>query len=145
MVASDTEIPQWTSSYNEHDLAFPSPPGAPSPRVGIQAASVTGPGQIAVSWDVAFARSPVQYALYLQTAPFDFAADVRLRNAARVALKRQMGFGYQTGTGVTASTVAHQAVVSVVPGSTYYLCIRAFDESANMNEELNTMWTSVAV
>jgi len=58
---ADTMAPVWNSTYNANNLGFPTPPGAPDPRVGFQQA-VTGPelASVIVRWDLAMDYMGVQ-------------------------------------------------------------------------------------
>ena len=59
----DSTPPVWTSTYNENIQPFPTPPGAPVPRVGIQEV-IAGKDDVTVRWDVALDKNRVGYALY---------------------------------------------------------------------------------
>ncbi|MHC4953187.1 MAG: hypothetical protein ACYTGZ_04805 [Planctomycetota bacterium] len=131
--AIDAEPPVWTSTWNDNNTAFPEPPRAPTPRVGIQQA-VASPDTVVVRWDVALDRSRVGYALYYQDAPFDFAGDPELSGATRMVLPHDLGDGYAEGPGRT--TFPHQAhVTGLDADKLYHFCIRAFD--VHGNEESN--------
>lgn len=130
---SDASPPAWTSTYNDNDSGVV--PGEPTPRVGIQEV-VAGPSSLTVRWDIALDLNRVGYALYYQTTPFDFGADPALSSATRLILRPEPGAGYDGGVG--PDVFANQATVSnLVPGQTYHLLIRAFDESAAANEDTN--------
>jgi hypothetical protein len=125
--------PTWTSTYNVHESD--SPAGPPDPRVGIQQV-VPGRGSLTVRWDVALNLNRVQYALYLQTTPFNFGADPSLSGARRIVLTPSVGAGYADGPG--PSTYPNEATVTgLSSGQTYYLVIRAFDATSAGNEEQN--------
>ncbi len=131
---TDTTAPVWTSTYNPRTGLIPI---EPAPRVGIQAV-IPGRGQLTVRWDVALDLNPVKYALYYQTAPFDFAADPKLAAATRVELVPQVPAAYTSGIG--PDRFPYEAVVGgLTPGTLYYLLIRAFDTSAAANEDTNTV------
>jgi hypothetical protein len=91
-----------------------------------------------VRWDVAVDRSGVEYTLYYQKTPFDFAADPDLENAEKMALIPDVGDGYQYGAG--PDTWPYQAAVeNLDAGETYYFVIRARDLSQSGHEEKNTV------
>lgn len=137
----DHTPPVWSSTYNDTST---SPPSSPTPRVGIQQA-VLGPtpGSVVVRWDVALDLNRVGYALYYRTTPFDFAADPGLTQAARIVLSPEVGEGYVLGVG--PGVYPFQQTVAVPPGATYYLVIRAFDDSPDANEDTNTTTLAVTV
>jgi len=130
---TDTAPPAWTSTFNvnESPQGVPEPP---TPRVGVQAVEA-GPASLTVRWDVALDMNRVRYALYYQTRPFDFSADPLLSGATRVVLTPGMGRGYAHAPGVYPY---EGTVTGLIPGRTYYLVLRAFDESPAANEEPNT-------
>jgi hypothetical protein len=131
----DTTPPVWTSTYNDHANAYPTPAGEPTPRVGIQEV-VPGPGSLTVRWDVALDMNRVRYALYYQTSPFDFVGDPTLQAATRRVLVPFVGQNYASGA--APGVYPHEAsIANLVPGQTYYLVIRAFDDSPAANEEQN--------
>lgn len=119
---SDTGPPAWTSTYNDRDPGYPTPPGEPTPRVGVQQV-VAGPGTLTVRWDVALDLNRVGYVLYYQTTPLDFD---NLGRATRVELRGEPGAGYEDGVG--PGVFANEATITgLTPGQTYYLAIRAVD------------------
>jgi hypothetical protein len=129
----DTSPPVWTSTYNDNDRGSPAPM-EPTPRVGIQEV-VPGPGQLTVRWDVALDLNRVGYALYYQKTPFDFARQ-GTASATRLVLRHEPGAGYVRGVG--PNVYANQAAVTnLLPGETYYLLIRAFDDSPAAHEDDN--------
>jgi hypothetical protein len=129
----DHTPPVWSSTFNTNtNIVAPQPP---TPRVGVQEME-GGAGAITVRWDVALDLNPVRYALYLQTRPFDFAADPDLTQATRYVLTPEVGANYASGPGPT--TFPYQATVGgLSPGTGYYGVIRAFDTSPAANEEKN--------
>jgi hypothetical protein len=130
----DHDPPQWTSTYNDHQTL---PAVAPTPRVGIQQAEAAG-GSLTVRWDVALDENRVQYVLYAQPQPFDFAADPTLSAATRTLLTPTVPDAYLAGVG--PDSYPYQATLSSFPeGQTQYLIIRAVDESPNANEDTNTI------
>jgi hypothetical protein len=132
----DRTPPIWSSTYNANTNSVA--PGPPTPRPGVQEV-VAGARSLTVRWDVALDLNPVNYALYLQTRPFDFSSDPDLTQATRIVLTPQIGAGYPDGPG--PSTYPYEATVGgLQPGQTYYVVIRAFDTSPFANEEKNTMW-----
>lgn len=127
----DGAPPVWSSTWNVGG----APASAPAPRSGVQEI-VPGPGSLTVRWDVALDLHPVRYAAYVQTVPFNFAADPSLASANRILLTPEVGAGYADGPGPT--TFPYQAVIGgLTPGQTYYVVIRAFDASPAANEERN--------
>ena len=133
---SDTVGPVWTSTYNDHNPGYPTPPAAATPRVGIQEV-VAGAGSLTVRWDVALDLDRVRYALYYQTSPFDFTGDPELESATRLVLEPSTGARY-AGEGGHAGVFAYeQTIKNLVPGQVYYLVIRAFDDAPTANEEHN--------
>jgi len=130
----DTTAPAWNSTYNANNQGFPTPPGEPNPRVGIQQA-VTGPvlGSVTVRWDLAMDYNRVQYQLYYQNAPFDFSVDPALTSATRLELQGSPGAGYSSGP--KPSAYANEALISnLVEGQTYYFVIRAQDAAGNVDQ-----------
>jgi len=126
---TDASPPAWTSTYNTNVFAFPTPPNAPTPRVGIQAV-VPGTGSLTVRWDVALDYNGVGYALYYQKTPFDFSTDPNLTAATRVVLEPRVGAGYEDGVGPNRYPY-EQTIEGLEKGTTYYCCIRAFDGVGN--------------
>jgi hypothetical protein len=138
---TDAEPPRWTSSWMDRS-SYPETPVEPTPRVGIQQA-VAGPGNLTVRWDVAMDLNRVGYAVYYQTAPFDFAADPELDGATRVILDGRPTGAYAGGVG--PGIYAHEATVTgLEPGRTYYLVVRAFDDAAVANEDDNQVVMTAA-
>jgi len=137
---SDVTPPAWTSTYNDTST---SPPSPPTPRVGIQQA-LPGPvaGSVLVRWDVALDLHRVSYALYYQTAPFDFVRDPKLSQAKRLVLSPEVGDDYPRGVGPSVYPY-QQLVPGLRSGATYHLVIRAFDGSLAQNEETNTSTLTV--
>lgn len=133
----DHQAPTWSSTYNANAHAWPVPPDAPTPRVGLQEVE-PGPGSLTVRWDVALDKHPVRYKLYLQTRPFDFAADPGLSSAASIFLNPRVARGYDRGPG--PGIYPFEATLSgLTPGRTYFLLLRAVDESPRRNEDANTV------
>jgi hypothetical protein len=133
-VWEDRVPPVWSSTFNENRTpeGIPAPP---TPRVGLREVE-PGAGSLTVRWDVALDMNRVRYALYLQTRPFDFAADPGLSAAERRVLTPGMGRGYPDGP--APGVYPYEATVTgLVSGRTYYLVLRAFDESPAANEERN--------
>jgi len=134
----DHDPPQWTSTYNDHQTL---PAVAPTPRVGIQQAVASG-GSVTVRWDVALDENRVQYVLYAQPQPFDFAGDPTLSAATRTVLTPTVPDAYVAGVG--PDSYPYEATLSSFPsGQTQYLLILAADLSPNANEETNTVVLSV--
>jgi endo-alpha-1,4-polygalactosaminidase (GH114 family) len=131
---ADAEPPVWTSTWNDRP-GYPAIPTEPTPRVGIQEV-VAGPSTLTVRWDVALDLGRVGYVLYYQTTPFDFAADPLLCTATRLPLTPQPTTRY--GDGVGPGSYPNEATLTnLVAGQTYYLLIRALDDSPAANEEQN--------
>ncbi|MFK7965967.1 MAG: hypothetical protein AB8C46_18560 [Burkholderiaceae bacterium] len=133
-VREDTTAPSWNATFNANNPGFPTPPGAPDPRVGIQQA-VTGPdlGSVVVRWDLAMDYNQVQYQLYYQTEPFNFATDPDLTLAQRLDLQGVPGAGYSTGP--KPSAYANEALITdLEEGQTYYFVIRARDAAGNVDQ-----------
>jgi hypothetical protein len=129
---ADTDPPVWTSTYNDHNV---TPAVQATPRVGIQQAAGSG-GKITVLWDVALDKTGVNYALYMQPTPFDFAGDPMLTHAKRIVLAPTMPAAYLDGVG--PGRFPYQAAITdLTPGKTEYLVIRAFDNAKPSNEETN--------
>jgi hypothetical protein len=129
---ADTAPPEWTSTYNDNVLPFPQPPGAPTPRVGIQEAKA-GSDSITLRWDVALDQNRVGYALYRSETPFDFDGDPALAGYERLVLEPAVGAGYENGVG--PGVYAHQASLEgLAPGVAQYLAIRAFDALGNEDQ-----------
>jgi len=129
---TDTVAPVWTSTYNDKVGAVPE---EPTPRVGIQEVAA-GRGQLTVRWDVALDMNRVGYALYYQARPFDFAADPKLGGATRVVLTPTVPRTYVAGVG-PGRFPYESTLIGLRAGTTYYLVIRAFDQSPAANEETN--------
>lgn len=130
----DTTAPSWNSTYNVNNTGFPTPPGEPNPRVGIQQAA-TGPalGSVTVRWDLAMDYNRVQYQLYYQSMPFDFSGDPALTLASKLDLQGSPGAGYSSGP--KPSAYANEALISnLVEGQTYYFVIRARDAAGNVDQ-----------
>lgn len=137
----DVMPPQWSSTYNVNTPSWPTPAGAPVPRTGIQAVSVSN-SNLTIAWDVAMDMNRVSYALYYQKTPFDFIADPNLTAATRVVLTPTAGTGYAQAwkssnpNAVLQSTYPNQQVITgLAGGGIYYFLIRAFDSVGN--EEKN--------
>ncbi len=132
----DSTPPVWTSTFNDHQAI---PVGEPTPRVGIQEAHSDG-GRITVRWDVALDQHRVDYVLYAQPTPFDFAADPRLTRATRIPLAAATAMPDDYAQGSGPHRYPYQATVSgLTPGELHYLMIRAVDQSAAANEDDNTI------
>ncbi len=125
--------PRWSSTYNDNDRTFPTPPEAPTPRVGVQEV-VAGPGCAIVRWDVAVDFDRVSYTLYYDDQPLDFAGDPDLAAATAITVVPEQADGYATSYGPTV--FANQTTVTgLTSGTRYYFCLRAAD--ARGNEEKN--------
>ncbi|MCA8977348.1 MAG: hypothetical protein KDC98_21680 [Planctomycetes bacterium] len=131
---ADTSPPVWSSTYNDNPQSYPTPPGAPTPRVGIQRVTA-GVGSATIYWDIAKDPTGVGYALYSQSTPFDFVADPLLHGARRTVLVPELGGGYSAGVG--PGIYPYQATVTGLDnGTTWYFCLRAFDRLGH--EDSNT-------
>jgi hypothetical protein len=129
----DSTPPAWSSTFNDHEAV---PVGEPTPRVGIQQATGGG-GKVTVRWDVALDEHRVDYVLYAQPEPFDFAGDPTLSKAKRYPLEPRRPDDYSKGPG--PDRYPYEAVVSDLPsGQPQNLVIRAVDESPAGNEDTNT-------
>jgi hypothetical protein len=132
---ADVDPPVWTSSYNNNAPGFPTPPGDPTPRVGVRQV-MQGSRQLTLRWDVARDKHPVGYAAYYRTTPFDFAGDPLLRNATRVELSPVAPVDYPGFGG--PSIVANEATIGgLTANQLHYVVVRAFDRSPARNEEQN--------
>ncbi|HVZ86037.1 MAG TPA: hypothetical protein VHG72_03660, partial [Polyangia bacterium] len=137
---TDTTPPAWTSTWNDTNT---SPPSPPTPRVGIQqAVAGAAAGSVVLRWDVALDLNRVGYALYYQTAAFDFTGDPQLTHATRVVLSPGVGDGYVMGVGPHTYPY-QQTITGLTSGATYYLLIRAFDSSPAANEDANTRYLAI--
>ncbi|MFK7740298.1 MAG: hypothetical protein AB8H80_08235 [Planctomycetota bacterium] len=126
---ADTTPPVWTSTFNDNQPGFPTPPLAPTARVGIQEV-VPESQAVTVRWDVALDLNPVTYRLYYQEQAFDFAASNPLANATQLDLNPEVGTGYANGT--SATVYANEATVTDLETDTsYWFCIRAYDSQGN--------------
>lgn len=129
----DVEVPSWTSVYNANSV-WPTPPSAPTPRVGIQKATAQNQS-VTVHWDIALDLHPVDYYLYYQTIPFDFSNDTNLTSATKIALTPEIGDQYGSDL---QTTYPYKATLSnLTAWQQYYFVIRAVDTSSNGNEEKN--------
>lgn len=130
----DDAPPVWTSVHN---LTGAYPYEAPEPRAGIGETEPI-PGGVIVRWDVAEDKNGVEYTLYYQKTPFNFAADPDLTAAESLKLVPEPGKGY--GYQAEPESYPYQAAVEGLdPGETYYFVIRARDRSPSANEEKNTV------
>jgi hypothetical protein len=129
----DADPPAWTSTYNDHD--GPGVPAEPTPRIGIQELE-PAPGSLTARWDVALDLNRVTYVAYIQNRPFDFAADPHLEHAERRVLAPHVGAGYMGGVG-PARFPYEADLTDLTPGVTYYVVIRAVDDSPAHNEDDN--------
>lgn len=129
---TDDDPPVWSSTYNANQPGYPTPPMAPTPRVGIQQV-VAGVTAVKVRWDVALDLHPVSYVLYYREANrFDFAdGDAKaLQNATRVVLEPEIGFGYALGAG--PSVYPYQAIIQGLKRDRdHVFLIRAVDSLGN--------------
>ncbi|MBK8977045.1 MAG: hypothetical protein IPM29_14110 [Planctomycetes bacterium] len=128
----DTSPPVWSSTYNANVPPWPDPPGAPTPRVGIQRADA-GDGEATVHWDVATDRGRVGYVAYVQASMFDFDGDPSLSAARRFALTPRVGANYASSYG--PGTYAFQDTIpGLTNGMQFWICIRAHDEDGNEDD-----------
>ena len=136
-MAEDKHPPIWSSVYNDSPVW---PPHEPEPRVGICAAEPAKGGAV-VYWDVALDQTGVTYVLYYRDTPFDFAADPELKDSCRMILEPSITEAYQQGQD---DALPYQAEVKgLTSGKTYYMVIRAVDQSEAHNREQNTVYQTV--
>jgi hypothetical protein len=136
MVHSNTSLPDhvapvWSSTYNDNSW----PPAPPTViRVGIQQAVVSST-TISIYWDVAYDLNGVSYALYYSKTPFNFKNSLTSQGT-RVVMTPTQPSNYLA----TATTYPYEyQLTGLSPSTTYYLVVRAFDNSPNSNEEANTV------
>ena len=136
-IDEDEDDPIWSSVYNNSTVW---PPHEPEPRVGICAAEPTKGGAV-VFWDVALDKTGVTYVLYYRDKPFDFAADPELKDSQKMILTPSVTEAYEQGQ---YDALPYQAEVSgLESGKTYYMVIRAVDNSETHNKEKNTVYQTV--
>ncbi len=140
----DTDPPVWSSVYNAN--SYQSPPGPPDPRPGLLKVESLGGGSIRVYWDIALDKYPVDYYLYYDTSPLPFATNPKLEGINRVKLSLKMPDDYRTFIGPMTDTVYPFCDdIDLTPEKTYYLCIRAIDQSPNRNMDSNQSTLSLYV
>ena len=133
----DEYPPMWSSVYNN---STEWPPHEPEPRVGICAAEPVNGGAV-VYWDVALDQTGVTYVLYYRDKPFDFAADPELKDSQKMILAPSLTEAYAQGQ---YDAFPYQAeVTGLESGKTYYMVIRAVDQSEAHNSEQNTVYQTV--
>lgn len=132
---TDTTPPAWASTYNDSGILPPTPPGMPTPRVGIQDL-VAGVESVIVRWDVALDLNPVRYVLYYDDKQLNFTSKSPLKHAKRVLLQPEIGSAYEQGTG--PNVYPYEARISGLrKDRNYYFCIRSIDGARN--EDQNTV------
>ena len=132
---ADSQVPVWTSTYNDHQPGYPNPPAEATARPGVRQV-IAGSRMLTARWDVAIDKNPIGYAVYYKAGTFDFAGDPLLRTATRIEVAPQMPINYPGSGG--AAIVANEATIGgLAAGQTYSLVVRAFDRSAARNEERN--------
>lgn len=132
----DDQAPVWTSTFDDRGG---SPMGPATPRVGIQRASAGSASTITVGWDSALDKNRVRYLLYWQRQAFDFAADPDLTQASYTLLVPTVPTDY-AGAGTGARRYPNEASIGgFARGVTWYLLIRAEDESPAHNQDRNTV------
>ena len=133
----DDYPPLWSSVYNNSSQW---PPHAPEPRVGIGSAEPADGGAV-VFWDVALDQTGVTYVLYYRDKPFDFAADPELKDSKKMILSPSITDAYVQGQ---YDAFPYQAEVTDLEcGKTYYMVIRAIDNSEAHNKDNNTVYQTV--
>ncbi len=136
---TDDQPPVWSSVYNS---SAEWPPHEPEPRVGICAAEAIEGGAV-VYWDVALDKTGVSYVLCFQDKPIDFAADPELKDAEKMILTPEITEEYEQGV---YDALPYKAKVSgLESGKTYYMVIRAVDQSEWHNKEYNTVYQTVTI
>ena len=132
----DQDPPAWTSTFDDRgESSMP----APTPRVGIQRATAVPAGAITVAWDSALDKNRVRYLLYWQRQPFDFAADPDLTRASQTLLVPRVPADYaRAGTG-PGRYPNESTIGGFARGVTWYLMIRAEDDSPAHNQDRNTV------
>ena len=136
-IVEDDEEPKWSSVYNN---STKWPPHEPEARVGIISAEPVAGGAV-VSWDVALDKTGVTYVLYYRDKPFDFAADPELKDSQQMILEPTVTQAYEQGQ---YDALPYQAeVTGLESGRTYYMVIRAIDQSEAHNDEKNTVYLTV--
>lgn len=136
-IVEDDEEPKWSSVYNN---STKWPPHEPEARVGIISAEPVAGGAV-VSWDVALDKTGVTYVLYYRDKPFDFAADPELKDSQQMILEPTVTQAYEQGQ---YDALPYQAeVTGLESGRTYYMVIRAIDQSEAHNAEKNTVYLTV--
>jgi hypothetical protein len=132
---ADSAPPVWTSTFNDHQVGYPNPPGEATARPGVRAV-IAGSRMLTARWDVAIDKFPVGYAVYYKAGTFDFTADPLLTTATRLEVAPMMPTNYPGWGGPTI--VANEATIGgLTPGQTYSIVVRAFDRSPARNEERN--------
>ncbi|MCR9248295.1 MAG: hypothetical protein NXI31_24975 [bacterium] len=130
---TDATPPVWTSTYNDNQPGYPTPPNAPTPRVGIQAV-VPESGAVTVRWDVALDLNPVRYRLYYSTLPYSAQfSSIWFSSAATQWLQPAIGTGYAGGVG--PGVYPYEGQVTGLRASTrYWFAIRAVDRAGNADD-----------
>ncbi len=130
---SDTAPPVWTSTYNVNDPGYPTPPGAPQPRVGIQQA-VAEPGAAVVRWDVARDLNPVRYVLYHSDRRYrSNQSDRWFERATRIEMLPAVGEGYENGVGPAVFPYEYR-LDGLRRSTSYWLAVRAVDSAGNEDD-----------
>jgi hypothetical protein len=132
----DNEAPTWTSTFDDRSGSGMQPA---TPRVGIQRATAVPTGKVTVAWDSALDKNRVHYLLYWQRRPFDFAADPGLTQASHTLLVPRVPADY-AAAGTGPGRYPNEASIDgFARGVTWYLLIRAEDDSPAHHQDRNTV------
>ncbi|MBI9106120.1 MAG: hypothetical protein JEZ04_05195 [Spirochaetales bacterium] len=137
---TDTTSPAWSSIYNAQSAAPPEVSGPPNPRWGLLKAESPSSGVIRIYWDLAQDKHPVDYYLYYDSSPLDFANNPQLEGIHRIKLTPQMPEEYRTHSVAMTDEVYpfYDDVEGFTPGESVHLCVRAVDRSPGRNMDTNT-------
>ncbi len=128
---TDTDAPVWSSTYNDNNGWYPTPPSAPTPRVGVQEVAAQLESAT-VRWDVALDLNPVHYAIYYADSEMTFDAN-GVPSGTRLEVAPQLGAGYAGGA--SPSTFPYEAVIGGLRSNRFYwFCVRAVDSLGNEDQ-----------